>query len=102
MKHRCRHCCLPPLVPRLRYVYAAHHPRPHTPGAGTVIDTETLVLEVVRSVVESHGKSLTADTAARALGMRPLDAWAAVADTLQIQRTAQQLYEQSEPLLRDR
>jgi hypothetical protein len=67
-----------------------------------VLDTETLVLEVVRSVVESHGKTLTSDTAATALGMRPLDAWAAVADTLQIQRSAQQLYEQSEPLLRDR
>lgn len=45
--------------------------------AGTVLDTETLVLEVVKVVVESHGKSLTTAAATQALGMRPLDAWAA-------------------------
>lgn len=69
---------------------------------GTVLDTETLVLEVVRCVAESHGAVLTAEAAELALGMRPLDAWAAVAEALGIERSAQELFDQSEPLLRDR
>ena len=73
-----------------------------TPSPGTVLDTETLVLEVVRCVAESHGKTLTAAAAEAALGMRPLDAWAAVASELGIDATPQQLFDASEPLLRDR
>lgn len=61
-----------------------------------------MVLEVVRCVVESHGKQLTAEAATAALGMRPSEAWAAVAKELGIERTGAELYEQSEPLLRDR
>lgn len=82
----------------------SHPPPCHTPlsSTGTIIDTESLVLEVVRSVIESHGKTLTAEAAEAALGMRPAEAWAKVAAELGIPRTGQQLYEESEPLLRDR
>lgn len=58
--------------------------------------------QVVRCVAESHGAVLTAEAAELALGMRPLDAWAAVAEALGIERSAQELFDQSEPLLRDR
>ena len=61
---------------------------------GTIIDTESLVLEVVRCVIESHGKTLTAEAATQALGMRPAEAWQAVASTLGIRATGQELYEQ--------
>lgn len=64
------------------------------PLQGTIIDTESLVLEVVRCVIESHGKTLTAEAATQALGMRPAEAWEAVARTLGIPASGQQLYEQ--------
>lgn len=60
------------------------------------------MLEVVRCVIESHGKQLTAEAATAALGMRPAEAWEAVARQLGIERSGAELYEQSEPLLRDR
>jgi riboflavin kinase len=74
----------------------------HLCMTGTVLDTETLVLEVVKVVVESHGGQLTAQAATQALGMRPIDAWSAVARTLNLKPSAQELFEQSEPLLQDR
>jgi hypothetical protein len=61
-----------PLFPPLPEVGALPAPR-----AGTVLDTESLVLDVVKVIVQQHGKTLTAEAAAQALGMRPLDAWAA-------------------------
>ncbi|KAI3438503.1 hypothetical protein D9Q98_000931 [Chlorella vulgaris] len=70
---------------------------------GTVLDTETLVLEVVHHVVQSHGKVLSPEAATLALGMRPIEAWQAVASTLNITgQSPQDLYEQAEPLLQDR
>jgi hypothetical protein len=36
------------------------------------------------------------------MGKRPLEAWQAVIDTLGLKSTAQQLYAESEPLLKDR
>lgn len=69
---------------------------------GTLIQTETLVLAVARDVVKSHGKELTEEAIAASLGRRPLDAWQAVADLLGIEKTAQELFNQSEPLLTNR
>ena len=88
---------------------------------------ETLVLEVVTAIVERYGKKLTPDAlqaSQEALsvhsfakssqlsrcnavlqassGRRPLEAWQAVADLLGIDRTAQQLFDESEPLLEHR
>lgn len=70
---------------------------------GTLIQTETLVLDVASKVVESHGKVLT-DTAIHAsLGKRPLDAWATVIDMVGISNaTAQELFDASEPMLTER
>lgn len=77
--------------------------QPLGPNPGTVLDTETLVLEVVHHVVQSHGKVLSPEAATLALGMRPIEAWQAVASTLNITgQSPQDLYEQSEPLLQDR
>lgn len=67
---------------------------------GTVIDTETLVLEVARTIVERHGKQLTKEAAVKAVGMRPLEAWQAVAEELGMDGiSAEQLFHESEPLL---
>ncbi|GAB4824069.1 hypothetical protein N2152v2_011115 [Parachlorella kessleri] len=66
---------------------------------GTVLDTESLVLEVAKTVCERHGKQLTPEAARASLGRTPLDAWQTVADMLGIECTAQQLFEESEPLL---
>ena len=69
---------------------------------GTLIQTETLVLAIARDVVNSHGKELTEEAIAASLGRRPLDAWQVVADLLGIDKTSQELFDQSEPLLTDR
>jgi riboflavin kinase / FMN hydrolase len=69
---------------------------------GTLISTETLVLSVARDVIRAQGKSLTPQAIAASLGRRPLDAWQAVVDLLDLKATAQQLFDQSEPLLQER
>lgn len=53
----------------------------------------------MRCVIESHGKTLTAEAATQALGMRPAEAWDAVAKTLGISATGQELYEQVHSLV---
>lgn len=81
-------------------------PAPRVPPAraGTVLDTESLVLEVAKAVVARHGKMLTQQAAVKAVGLRPLEAWQAVREELGLpeQVTAQALFEESEPLLRER
>jgi len=62
---------------------------------------ESLVLDVARSVLASHGKDLTAEVQRVAIGRTPIDAWQATIDALGMQGvTAQQLFNESEPLLK--
>ena len=63
---------------------------------------ESFVAEAVKSVVESHGKVLTPEAMHASSGRRPLEAWQAVKDILDIDATAQQLFDESEPILTDR
>lgn len=67
-----------------------------------MLDTESLVMEVAKAVCERHGAQLTAEAARASLGKRPLEAWATVAAMLGIQRSAQELFDESEPLLVER
>lgn len=69
---------------------------------GTCIDTETLVNGVASQVVARYGKSLTTEVMQAALGQRPAEAWAIVAKQLEIPRTAEELFAETEPLLDDR
>jgi HAD superfamily hydrolase (TIGR01509 family) len=69
---------------------------------GLLIESEALVLEVARAVVAARGGALTAAVAAAATGRRPLDAWASVVDALQLDCSAQELLDASEPLLESR
>lgn len=64
--------------------------------------TESFVTEAVRAVVEAHGKSLTPQAMQASTGRRPIEAWQAVKDILDIDATAQQLFDESEPILTDR
>lgn len=66
------------------------------------MDTESLVMEVAKTVVERQGKLLTAEVARASMGKRPLEAWQTVAEMLDINRTAQELFDESEPLLVER
>ena len=69
---------------------------------GLILDTESLCADVARTVLARHGATLTPEAQRAALGKRPLDAWrdaAAAAGLDERVVTAQQLYEQSEPLL---
>lgn len=99
-------CWTVPPPPLLSHRLLCRPPRPRfnptATCAGTILDTESLVLEVVRCVLESHGKQLTAEVAMQALGMRPVEAWEAVARTLGIDKGGEELYQQSEPLLQGR
>lgn len=70
---------------------------------GTLLDTESLVRSVSATVLERHGAKLTPDAEKAALGRRPLEAWQAVIDVLDVKgTTAQQLFDESEPLLQER
>ncbi|KAL3155731.1 hypothetical protein ABBQ32_012751 [Trebouxia sp. C0010 RCD-2024] len=69
---------------------------------GTLLDTESFVTEAVRSVVEAHGKILTPEAMQASTGRRPIEAWQAVRDVLDIDATAQQLFDESEPILTER
>lgn len=67
---------------------------------GTLIDTESLICEASKKVLAAHGAELTPACVAAGMGKRPLEAWQAVIDTLQLKGvTSQQLYDESEPLL---
>lgn len=60
------------------------------------------MIEAVKDVVESHGKTLTPEAVQASSGRRPLEAWQAVKDILDIDCTAQQLFAESEPVLTER
>lgn len=60
------------------------------------------MIEAVKDVVESHGKTLTPEALQASTGKRPLEAWQAVKDVLDIDCSAQQLFDESEPVLTDR
>ena len=63
---------------------------------------ESFVTEAVRDVVQSHGRSLTPEALQASTGRRPLEAWQAVKDVLDINCSAQQLFDESEPVLSER
>ena len=63
---------------------------------------ESLVCNVSQRVLAAHGASLTPEAAKAGLGKRPLEAWQAVVDVLGLAVPAQQLYDESEPLLTER
>ena len=66
-------------------------------------NAESLVLEVARGVLAQHGRALTPQALAAAAGRRPLEAWQATVDALGLTEvTAQQLYDESEALLKER
>ncbi len=70
---------------------------------GTLLDTESLVLEVARAVLARHGAALTPAALAASAGRRPLEAWQATLDALGLGGvTAQQLFDESEALLKER
>ena len=69
---------------------------------GTLIQTETLILDIARHVVAQHGKELTEEAIAASLGRSPIDAWATVARLLDIDAPPQSLLDAAEPLLRER
>ena len=67
----------------------------------SVLHPESLVLGVARTVLEAHGAKLTPEAQRAAIGRKPLDAWQATMDALGMHGvTAQQLFDESEPLLR--
>lgn len=62
---------------------------------------ESLVLDVARGVLRNHGHDLTPEAQKAAVGRRPLEAWQATIDCLGMQGvTAQQLFDESEVLLK--
>ena len=63
---------------------------------------ESFVLEAVKDVVEAHGKTLTSEAVQVSTGRRPLEAWQSVKEVLDIDCTAEQLFEESEPILTER
>lgn len=69
---------------------------------GTLLDTESLVCDVSQRVLAAHGATLTPEAVKAGLGKRPLEAWQAVVDLLGLPVPAQQLYDESEPLLTER
>ncbi|GBF97446.1 bifunctional riboflavin kinase FMN phosphatase-like [Raphidocelis subcapitata] len=69
---------------------------------GLILDTESLCLEVGRAVLARHGKELTPEAQRAALGKRPLCAWGDLAKEVGLEVPAQQLVDESEPLLEAR
>ena len=62
---------------------------------------ESLVLDVARGVLRNHGHDLMTEAQKAAVGRRPLEAWQATIDCLGMQGvTAQQLFDESEVLLK--
>jgi len=100
---------------RKHQVHAAHiehvtHAAPviHDPWSAPITQfavtlyAESLVCEVSRKVLAAHGATLTPEAVKAGMGKRPLEAWQAVVDSLQLAVPAQQLYDESEPLLTER
>lgn len=69
---------------------------------GTLIDTETIVLDVSRSILDKYDKVLTKDVIAASVGRRPIDAWQRVIDMLDIPATAEELFNETESILTER
>lgn len=69
---------------------------------GTLIDTETIVLDVSQSVLKKYDKVLTKDVIAASVGKRPLDAWQQVIDMIYIPATAEELFNETESILTER
>jgi hypothetical protein len=64
---------------------------------------ETLCFQISQELIrDRYGKVLTKEIALSAIGKRPLESWAVVCEQLGLRATAQELLDQSEPLLRDR
>ena len=63
---------------------------------------ESFVLETVKDVVNAHGKTLTPEAVQASTGRRPLEAWQAVKEVLDIDSTAKELFDESEPILTER
>ena len=59
-------------------------------------------MEVSEQVLAKHGKALTKEAHAAALGKRPLDCWRDVAAILELAVPAEQLFNETEPLLQAR
>ena len=82
------------LIPVLR-------PPTHANTYARVVAAESLVLDVAKGVLRNHGHDLTPEAQKAAIGRRPLEAWQATIDCLGIQGvTAQQLFDESEVLLK--
>eukprot|EP00884_Botryococcus_braunii_P005675 jgi/Botrbrau1/15108/Bobra.0303s0001.1 len=70
---------------------------------GTLLDSETAVLEVSKEVLEKHGSQLTQEVREAASGRRPLEAWQAAIDILGLHNvTAQELFDESEVFLKEK
>ncbi|CAG9466493.1 unnamed protein product [Pedinophyceae sp. YPF-701] len=69
---------------------------------GLVLDTEGLIMGVAKEVCEGHGRPLRRSVSSKALGMRPVEAWQTVADSLGIEATGEQLFTESEALLKNK
>ena len=57
---------------------------------------------VGKQIVEKHGKHLTKEIAKLGLGKRPEESWQAIIDALDLEISAKQFVEETEPLLRAR
>jgi HAD superfamily hydrolase (TIGR01509 family) len=71
---------------------------------GTLLSTETLVVDVARRVLESYGKELTQEALVASIGKTPLEAWQSTMEVVGLAEqscTAAKLYEESEAILED-
>jgi hypothetical protein len=53
-------------------------------------------------ILERFGKQLTKEVAVAAIGTRPVESWAIVQEALQLPATPEELFQLSEPQLRER
>ena len=61
--------------------------------------SETLCFQVAQKVVRAHGRELTKDVARLGVGKRPLECWTAIKQELDMEASAQELVDASEPEL---
>eukprot|EP00775_Hariotina_reticulata_P009054 gene9054-9224_t len=70
---------------------------------GLILDTESLCVEIASQVLKQRNVELTKEAQRAALGKRPLDCWRDVIHILGIHNaTAEELFEETEPLLQAR
>ncbi|KAF8063703.1 hypothetical protein HT031_003558 [Scenedesmus sp. PABB004] len=69
---------------------------------GLLLDTESLCVTAAETVLARHGARLNKEAQRAALGKRPLDCWRDVAAVLGLDVPAQQLFDETEPLLQAR